>query len=130
MKKLLLIAFVLATVLFSACKKTETRDSKPTVDYTKPENISGTTWKCFDVGIDPTMEWAALIFRSTSAVEGWSKYKNLNETKDWTGGFTIINITITFNYLMDTVPQSFSGTISGENINCLMGGTPVTFKKQ
>jgi hypothetical protein len=130
MKKLLVIAFVLTTVMFAACKKTENQDQKPTVDYTKPENISGTTWKCFDVGIDPTMEWATLIFKSTVAVEGWSKYKTHNETKDWAGSFAIINTTITFNYLMDTVPQTFSGTISGESINCLMGATTVVFKKQ
>jgi hypothetical protein len=130
MKKLLLIAFVLTTVMFAACKKTENQDQKPTVDYTKPENLSGTTWKCFDLGVDSTMEWAALIFKSTSVVEGWTKKKTANATKDWTGSFAIINTTITFNYLMDTVPQTFSGVISGEVINCQMAGTTVVFKKQ
>lgn len=130
MKKLLLSVIVLTTVLFSACKKNETQDQKASVDYTKPENLSGTTWKCFDMAVDPTMEWAALIFTSTSAVEGWTKKKTANATKDWTGNFAIVSTTITFNYLLDSVPQTFSGTINGENINCLMGGTPVTFKKQ
>jgi hypothetical protein len=128
MKKLLLIVFVLTTVMFAACKKNQ--DQKPTVDYTKPENLSGTTWKFFDLGVDSTMEWAALIFKSTSVVEGWTKKKTANATKDWTGSFAIINATITFNYLMDTVPQTFSGVISGEVINCQMAGTTVVFKKQ
>ncbi|MGA2823497.1 MAG: hypothetical protein ABSE72_08235 [Bacteroidales bacterium] len=130
MKKLLLILFVLTTVLFSACKKTENSNPKLAVDYTKPENLSGTTWKYFYTGTSPSLEWASLVFKSTSAVEGWSKYKNQNETKDWTGSFAIINTTITFNYVMDSVPETFSGTISGESMTCLMGGTTITFKKQ
>lgn len=130
MKKLLLIVFMLTTVMFAACKKTETQDSKVTVDYTKPDNLSGTTWKCFDMAVDPTMEWAALIFTSTSAVEGWSKKKTASATKDWTGNFAVTNTTVTFNYLMDTVPQTFSGVINGEVINCQVGGATVAFKKQ
>jgi|GEM_PF-2118875 len=130
MKKILLIAFAMTTIMFVACKKDENKDQTQNVDYTKPENLSGTTWKCFDVGPNPNMEYAALKFRSTSAVEGWSKNKTEIEKMDWTGSYTVNNSTITFNYLMDTISQTFSGTVSGEVINCQMAGTTVTFKKQ
>ncbi|TRZ75216.1 MAG: hypothetical protein D4R97_02895 [Bacteroidetes bacterium] len=130
MKKILLIAFVLTTVMFVACKKDENKDQTQNVDYTKPENLSGTNWKCFDVGQNPNMEYAALKFRSTSAVEGWSKNKTEIEKMDWTGSYTVNNNTITFDYVMDSIPGNFSGTVTGQIINCQMAGTTVAFKKQ
>jgi hypothetical protein len=130
MKKMLLIAFMLTTVLFVACKKDENKDPVQTVDYTKPENLSGTIWKYFDVGPNSNMEYAALKFKSVSAVEGWSKKKTEIEKMDWTGSFSVNNSTIIFNYVMDSVPETFNGTVSGQIINCQMGGTTITFKKQ
>ena len=132
MKKIIFITFAVTAILFSSCKKTENDGTVPSVDYTKPENLSGTTWKFFNNPVvDPSMEWASLVFKSTSAVEGWSKDKTSNETKDWTGTFAIVNTAITFTYTLDSIPQGFSGTISGTSIICSMGGgTTVTFKKQ
>lgn len=130
MKKMLLIAFVLTTVLFATCKKDENKDQTQNIDYTKPENLLGTTWKCFDVEPNPNMEYAALKFKSTSAVEGWSKNKTEIEKMNWTGSYIVNNSTITFNYIMDTIPATFSGTINGQVINVQIGGTTIAFKKQ
>ncbi|MCX6247266.1 MAG: hypothetical protein NTW10_06005 [Bacteroidetes bacterium] len=131
MKKIVFLAIAITAIMFTSCKKTENDGSPVSVDYTKPANISGTTWKTFSPSADPSMEWAALIFKSTAAVEGWSKYKTLNATKDWTGTFAIVNANITFNYSMDSIPETFSGTISGITITCPMGGgASVVFTKQ
>jgi hypothetical protein len=117
MKKILFITVAITTILFVSCSKEE--------DYTNPENLFGTTWKC-KTGLGSETEYASLKFISTSSVEGWSKQISEDEIKDWTGTYIIFIKTITVNY----GTESFTGTIEGTNMNVVIDGVPYLFKKQ
>jgi hypothetical protein len=108
MRKLILLAFVFATVLTTSYSKGEIND------FTTPENISGTTWKCTSgTHWHEDLEYCLLIFTSTTVVEGWTKIKDEAEQKGWTGSFSISNdsISITFE------DESITGIIDGNAMN-------------
>ena len=122
MRKIILLAFVFATILTTSCSKDEIDD------FTNPESISGTTWKYISVtDMDEDLEYALLIFTSTTMVEGWTKFMDEVEQKDWTGSFTISNDQISISYDED---ESFTGIIDGENMNITIDGETLIFLKQ
>lgn len=125
MRKLIILAFVFATVLTTSCSKDEIDD------FTKPENISGTTWKCTS-GTDwaEDLEYALLIFTSTTVVEGWTKEVAEGKQKDWTGSFTISNDRISISYSDDGDGETFTGIIEGENMNLTIDEGTYVFSKQ
>jgi hypothetical protein len=121
MRNLIILAFVFATVLTTSCSKDEMDD------FTNPENISGTTWKCTSGTYwDEDLEYALLIFTSTTAVEGWTKYVDEGEQKDWTGAFSISNDRISITY----EDESFTGIIDGKTMNTTIDGGTYIFIKQ
>ena len=86
MKKLIFLAMTIVAVIITSCSKDET------VDFTKQENLSGTTWKSTTgTAWNEDMEYAVLIFTSSTAVEVWTKYIGEGEQKQWAGSFTISN---------------------------------------
>jgi len=85
-------------------------------DFTNPKNLSGTTWKCSsNTGFAVDIEYALLKFNSTTIVEGWTKYKDKNEQKDWTGSFTISDKKIIIDTGDDK--ETFTGAITGTEMN-------------
>lgn len=121
MKYLFLSTIVLATVLTISCSKDEIDD------FTNPENLSGTSWKCSSVDIwDESLEYALLIFTSKTAVEGWTKNTDQAAQKDWTGSFTISNDRISISYEDD----SLTGIIEGEKMDITIDGETFIFYKQ
>jgi hypothetical protein len=118
MKKLPFIGIIMLSIILISCSK------EKDIDYTKTENLIGTTWKCFE-GLETGTEYIALKFISNNAVEGWTKRAAENESKDWTGSFTISGKTITILYY----DEGFTGTFNWENINAQIGGSPYVFKK-
>ncbi len=121
MRKLFFLALVWATVLSTSCSKDETDD------FTKPENLAGTTWKCTSgTDLDEDPEYALLIFTSRITVEGWTKYENEGEQKDWTGSFSISNDRISITYEDETL----TGIIDGETIKTTINGETLIFIKQ
>lgn len=121
MRKLIILAFVFATVLSTSCSKDEIDD------FITPEDISGTTWKCTSgEAFGEDLEYALLVFTSTTAVEGWTKYIVDDVQKDWTGTFTISDDRI--SVLSENV--RFTGVIEGEIINISMGEEVFVFSKQ
>jgi hypothetical protein len=119
------LCYAIAAIVIVSCSK-----DKKEEEYTNPENLSGTIWKCYD-GLDEDMEYAALKFISTSAIEGWTKFKSGTEVKDWTGSYTVNSNIITVNYINAFGNHSFAGAIDGETMNLAFenAGTLV-FKKQ
>lgn len=121
MRKLILLAFVFATILTTSCSKDEIDD------YTKPENISGTNWKCTSgTDWDEELEYALLIFTSKTIVEGWTKYVGYGEHKDWIGFFSISNDRISITHEDD----SFTGIIDGKTMTTTIDGETFVFIKQ
>ncbi len=104
----LAMGLLFSIAIITSCSKDEIDD------FTKLENISGTTWECTSgIDWDEDLEYALLIFTSTTTVEGWTKYIDEGEQKDWTGSFTISNDRISISYDDD----SFTGIIEGESMN-------------
>lgn len=119
MEKKLLFAIAFMTIMVVSCSKDNDEDTF------NPEDLPGTTWKCFD-GLDTDTEYATLKFITTSVVEGWTKMKNESEGKDWTGSYTINGNDITVSYSS----HSFTGTFDGKNLTVSISGIPLVFKKQ
>lgn len=120
MKTLLAIALVMVTIYMISCTKDDN------IDYTQPENLSGTTWKCSSgPDWDEDCEYALLIFTSVTTVEGWSKYIGEEQERDWTGTFSISNNTITMNH----GGYSYSGSIEGSSIRLVLNSKTYVFDK-
>ncbi|MDH5366135.1 MAG: hypothetical protein OEW67_04060 [Cyclobacteriaceae bacterium] len=115
MRKLIFLAIVFATVITTSCNKDEIED------FTIPVNLSGTTWKY--TANDQWLEYALLIFTSTTTVEGWDKRNGEAEVINWTGSFTISNDTISVE------GGIFSGIIDGETIASTNDDTIIFFKQ-
>ena len=120
MKKLIFLTMAIFAVITTSCSKDENDD------FTKPENLSGTTWKCSELDWDEDLEYAKLVFTSTTIVEGWTKYVDEVEHKDWTGSFTISNDEISISFEGD----SFIGIIDGETMTVTIDGETLIFTKQ
>lgn len=120
MRILIILAFVFAIVLITSCSKDAIDD------FTKPENISGTTWKCSTGSYwNEDLEYALLIFKSTKAVEGWTKLKDKAEQKDLSGTFSISNNKISFVF----DEESFTGIIEGKTMKITNDGTFIFLKQ-
>lgn len=95
------------------------------IDYTKPENLVGTTWKTNE-GLGMTVEYGAIKFISLSLVEGWTKVKTRTEIREWIATYDIVNKTITIiNY-----DEIYAGPIEGEVMNLEIYGGNYIFKKE
>lgn len=114
MRKLLFIALVLTTVIFSSCSK---KDDLATDDLT------GTTWKSVD---DPDAEYVILKFTSKTVVEIWYKDVGVAEIyKEMTGVYSISGNQITINF----GEEPFTGGIEGKTMNFSEDGEVMTFTK-
>ncbi len=123
MRKLILLAVVFATILTTSCSKDDN------VDFTNPENISGTTWKCTSgTDWDEDHEYILMIFTSTTTVEGWSKEPNEEEELDWSGSFTISDDQISLS--SNAVDIIITGIIDDENMTLTMAGGTYIFSEQ
>ena len=98
------------------------------VDYTNPENLSGTNWKCTDA--EPLYgagtEYIYMKFLSTLDIEGGSKETNEDEVKEFTGTYTVDGSTI----YIDNGYETNTGTIDGTNISMEIEGNTYVFAKQ
>jgi hypothetical protein len=121
MKKLILLIIIFTSILTTSCTKDEKDDS------ISPENISGTTWKCTS-GTDwfEDLEYALLIFTSTSTAQGWTKEIDELEQKDFDGSFTISNNQIFISH----EDGSVTGIIDGGNMTTIIDGETYVFIKQ
>lgn len=121
MRNLFLLTIALATALTISCSKDEIDD------YTNPENLSGTSWKCSSVNTwDESLEYALLVFTSKTTVEGWTKTTDQAVQKDWTGSFTISNDRISISFEDDSI----TGTIEAEKMNLTIDGELFIFYKE
>jgi hypothetical protein len=113
------LALVLIATGILSCSKDD--------DFTKPENLSGTTWKCTSGDEwDEDLEYALLVFISTTEVEGWTKEIGEEEEKDWTGTYSITNDKISVEF----DEESFTGVINGKKMDTLIEGNSFLFIKQ
>jgi len=112
MKKFIFCFTVLALLVMS-CSNDDDNGGGDMLDYTLPENIANTLWKCNTCSDSSEgLEYTFLDFKSETVVEGWSKYVDMEEQRDWVGTFTISNDNIFITYDDFTI----SGTIEGEDI--------------
>ena len=89
MRKFIFLAILFIFPLTTSCSKDET------VDYSDPENIAGTTWKCITYpDISKEIEYLLLVFTTKTEVEFWSKEIEAAKHKEWTRSFSISNDTI------------------------------------
>lgn len=79
---------------------------------------------------DEDFEYALLIFASTTTVEGWTKYVDEGEQKDWTGSFSISNDRISISYDFEGDDETLTGIIEGENMNMTIDEENLIFSKQ
>lgn len=93
-------------------------------DVQTPQTFVGTTWKCETMKLlDPDLEYVTLKFTSATGVEGWTKYKEEEFKREWTGTYTVEGKTITI--VEDVVQETFTGTINGVTMNLtIMEGIP------
>ncbi len=98
---------------FSSCDKDDND-----LDFTNPENLSGTTWKTSDYHPDSDeWEYAALKFKTTSALELWAKVIGQDEEKHGNCTYTIEGSNI--KIVADGVPLSewyMEGTINAQEM--------------
>lgn len=80
-----------------------------------PMSFQGTTWKC-SAGLDwnENLEYLTLKFTSSTAVEGWSKYKDTALQRDWIGTYLITGDTIRMDEGVNG--EKLTGTMSGINM--------------
>jgi hypothetical protein len=110
-----------------------------TTDYTNPNNLKGTTWRCSTlpesfVGV----EYQELRFTSTTVVETWYKAVSPNSVavksdfpQTYTTSKSDITITSTFTdmgQISITVTQT--GTIKDKTITLSSGNTSFVYTKQ
>ena len=96
-------------------------------DFTDPENLVDTSWKCTDGPSwwEGKTEYVVLKFRTTSMVEIWGKDIGLNEAKDYTAFYYIIDNNIDIDY------GSLTGKIDGKTMNLIIDNQgPFPFIKQ
>lgn len=120
MKKLIFLTMAIGAVITTSCNKDKIED------FTKLENLSGTTWKSTSGPLEDYTEYVLLIFTSTSTVEGWTKAPNKGEKKDWTGTFTLSNDRISITY----GSELFTGIIEGNTLTTTFDGEEFIFTKQ
>ena len=116
MKKTFFLVLACVSVLLTSCE----------TDYSIPNNLVGTIWKCTYDNASNGLEYDLLIFTSKSTVEGRSKYANQTEKSLFVGSFSILK-----NHLYVTSTNyTFDGEIIGDEIIIEMGNDICTFKKQ
>ena len=121
MKKSIFLIITIIAVFITSCSKNEI------VDYTKPENLSGTTWKCTTgTNWEADIEYLLLVFTSTTNVELWTKLVNETVRKDGIGLYTISNDTISILF----EDELLTGIINGEKINLRSDGNIFPFLRQ
>ena len=97
-------------------------------DVQTPQSFVGTTWKCETMKLlDPDLEYVTLKFVSATGVEGWTKYKEEEFKREWTGIYTVSDKTITI--VEDVAQETLTGIISGVTmkLTVMEGIPPFTF---
>ncbi len=107
-----------------------------TNDFSKPNNLAGTTWKATDLsssglGNPETFDYQMLKFNTTTAVEGSQKYlKDAVETRTGNATYSISGNVITIAAATDG-GGTMTGTIEGNKLNVLFEtGNSIVFVKQ
>ena len=120
MKKILYIALVLTTVIFSSCSKKD--------DLAIPTDLSGTSWKTDNLGTAASPEYLMLKFPSKTSAEEWSMFASETIFTQYHAGVYSLNgnqITINFG------DGPTIGTITGKTITIAENGTlTAVFNKQ
>jgi hypothetical protein len=119
MKKLIFLVMTIVALITTSCSKAKTDD------FTKPENLSGTTWKCALV-LSEDIEYYLMIFTSTTTVEAWTKYIGEAEDLVSTCSYTISNDRISISH--EDIIQT--GIIDGETITTTVDDKTCVFYKQ
>lgn len=112
-KTVFLMAVVLSSVLLTSCEK----------DYTKPENLSGTVWKAYGMGVDYVM----LVFTSENKVEYWVKEYGYQAERWVTYSYSIFLNQIRLEYQGEI---DYTGTIENGIIFLTIEDEVATFIKQ
>lgn len=107
-----MLACVLA--LLTSCEK----------DYTKVDNLAGTTWKCSNTG---GVEYVLIIFTSTSTAEFWVKERGEAEYQDGICSYSVYDNRIHFTYEGETY---ITGTIDKDVISAMIEDEAYFFIKQ
>lgn len=116
MKKAIFLMLACVSVLLTSCE----------TDYSIPNNLVGTIWKCTYDNASNGLEYDLLIFTSKSTVEGRSKYANQTEKSMFVGSFSILRSHI----FVSSTDYVFDGEIIGDEMVIEMGNDICTFKKQ
>jgi hypothetical protein len=114
MKKTIFLVLACVSVLLTSCEK----------DYTKVDNLSGTTWKCSDIG---DVEYALFVFTSTNSVEFWVKSKGEPEYQNGIFSYSVYTNRIHFIYEDETV---ITGLIDKNTITATIEDETGVFIKQ
>lgn len=114
----LLIAFI-ASIFTLSCTKE---------DFTDPDNLVGTSWRCtsgpyFD---DEEILYETIIFTSTSEIEIWYKYTDGEEEYGGDAMYTIDGNEITINADYELI----TGEINGKRMTLIADGDRYVFVKQ
>jgi hypothetical protein len=109
-----------------------------TTDYTNPNNLKGTTWRCtsFPEGYVGA-EYQELRFTSTTAVETWykattpqSEAVKLDVLQTYTTSKSDITITSTLTVMGQTSTSTVTGTIKDKTITMTSGNNKWVYTKQ
>jgi len=119
MKKLIFLVMAIVALITTSCSKDKTDD------FTKPENLSGTTWKCVP-DLSDDIEYYLMIFTSTTTVEAWIKYIGEEEDQISICSYTISNDRIIISY--EDILQI--GIIDGKTITTTIDEKTCIFYKQ
>lgn len=112
MKRIILLAILMAAFSFSSCEKENSLD------------LSGTTWKSYDVDID--YEEYMLLKFNNSTYEIWYKDIGYSLYKEMDGIYSQSGNNVT----LITEDESVMGVINNDVITFSTDGDIITFEKQ
>jgi hypothetical protein len=109
-----------------------------TTDYTNPNNLKGTTWRCssFPEAYAVLLVYTELKFTSTTAVEQWTKFKfdtaatKTSGTETYSVRKSSIIISRTYTDGIQTHTSIDTGTIKDKTITFVYGNNTTVFTKQ
>jgi len=122
MKKFFYLSVVLVSIMFVSC----------VVDFTNPQMLSGTTWRCNDFKGNQFLithyDYLDLRFINTTNVESWAKIKDGNVEKLTSASYTIQNKILRLHYEGQAKEDTL--TIDKTTMNSVYDGTVLQLIKQ
>jgi hypothetical protein len=110
-----------------------------TPDYTDPNNLKGTTWRCTSFPAayaDFGLEYTELKFTTTKAVEQWTKLKSeaaatkSDDIMTYTISKSTITVTRTSTFMNETTTTTETGTIKDKTITVKDGEDTFVYTKK